>query len=67
MENSELFLYPIKIHSAFHVLGMLKYSQFCDPARQKLADHLKTAALRGQNTRSAVLCSVLFLLKNDHK
>ena len=37
MRNPELVLHPLKLHS----LGMLKYSQFCDPARQELAGHLR--------------------------
>ena len=39
--NSELFLYPLKVHYATHTLEIFKYSQFCDPARQDLIGHLR--------------------------
>ena len=34
-----MFLYPLKIQPAMHTLGMIKYSQFCDSARQEPASH----------------------------
>ena len=41
MRNPELVLYPLKIHSASHMLEMLKYFTLCDPARQELTGHLR--------------------------
>ena len=41
MRNSELVLYLLKVHFAIHMLGSLKYSQYCDPAGQELAGHLR--------------------------
>ena len=37
--NSELVLYPLKVHSASHTIEILKYFKFCDPAKQELTGH----------------------------
>ena len=36
-----MVLYPLKAQSVRHILGMFKYFQFCDPARQESAGHLR--------------------------
>ena len=41
MRNPELGLYPLKVNLATHMLEMLKYFTFCDPARQELTGHLR--------------------------
>ena len=51
---SELVLNLLQLPSAIHMLGMLKYSQFSDPARQELAGHL-TADMKGQIAINTVL------------
>ena len=41
MRNPELVLYPLKVHSASHMLEMPKYFIFWDPARKELTGHLR--------------------------
>ena len=41
MMNPELVSYPLKVHSATHLLEMLKNFTFDDPARQELTGHLR--------------------------
>ena len=41
MTITELVLYALKVQSAMHTVGMLKYSQFCDSARLESAGHLR--------------------------
>ena len=65
MRNPELIWYPFKVAAASHPLGMLKYFTFCDSARQELTGHL--TGLRGQNTRSAILCKWNLHSKSSHR
>ena len=41
MGNSDLVFYPFNNHLAIHRSVVLRFFQFCDPARQKLAGHLR--------------------------
>ena len=41
MRNPELVLYPLKVNLATHMLGILKYFTFCDPARKELTGLLR--------------------------
>ena len=57
MRNPELVLYPLKVHSVSHTLGMLKYFTFCDSARQELTGHLRVLGW-GARTLEAQSCGL---------
>ena len=61
MTNPKLVLYPLKFHSATHMLEMLQYSKFCDPASQELTGHLRLLVW-GARILLAQSCAMIPLL-----